>query len=45
MSLRNSLVHAFYKAALYTILRPVRNVVYKQVGKTKISQTEEEYGR
>jgi acyl-CoA dehydrogenase len=40
MTIRNSLVHNFYKAAVYTALRPVRNIIYTQVGRTKISETE-----
>jgi acyl-CoA dehydrogenase len=40
MSLRDSLVHAFYKATVSTVLSPVRNIVFNQVGRTKINQTE-----
>ena len=38
--MKNNLIHAFYKAAVYTVLRPVRNIIYSQVSRTKISQTE-----
>ncbi len=42
MSQQDSLVHSFYKVAVYTALRPLRNLIYKQVSKTKISQTEKD---